>query len=596
MKDKPKWDGERHRANPGCQDESSWNGFCAPTTGSFSGALRRRPVHSSRGNSSVLPMIKRFCAGVIPSLLLLLLFPRLLGAQSAPAPAPAESGELLQFLDSTTLHGELVAADSGHGLRWRHPAARSDFDLSPAHVDRILFSQANPTALTPSCHIRFAGGDDLYGSLLSLDADNVQFNTWFGGTLKIPRSAVQTITFLPKGYSIVYEGPTSAADWKITAGQQYANSGVRVLINGANVQGNNLIVLGNGQVVFQNGAVNGAGANLSGPTNWTYRDGSFVTAGTGTLGRNLAMSGSCTVEFDLACNGSFNLLMGLYSPTADLVGAFAGTRQIRQGNVILNFNGAQGLIANGAADPSFNRASIMVELSDTQAYLLRSGRNYVNPDTHGDVMTNFDTHGRTSHVTLSCNKDEGSLTLIVDGITVRKWTEITGFDDMGDSLVFQNQAYGSTITLSHIKVSKWDGKYEPEIGSGGAVGSDMVSFINRDRAGGKIEGLTDGKLVLVLGENTLHIPAERVRQIDFAESSAVREPRGPWEVRAVFPGRGSVSFRLERWDDQAVVGRSALFGLLAFQPSGIRELQFNLDQPRTEPSARVEDEYDVLDQ
>jgi hypothetical protein len=512
-------------------------------------------------------------------------------AQSASPSASSQSGELLQFLDSTILHGALVGVDSGHGLRWRHPAAKSDFDLSPGHVARIRFPEASSIALTPDCHIRFAGGDDLYGSLVSLDADTLQFKTWFGSTMKVPRSAVQTITFLPKGYSIVYEGPSDASDWKITSGQQFANNGMRVLLNGANFQGNNLVVLGNGQVIFGGGVAGVAGnePTASGPTNWTYRDGSFVTAGTGTLGRNFNMSGSCTVEFDLTCNGAFVLLMNLYSPTADRIGSYGAARQ---GNFILN---GQGVIVN-AAPESANRGSLMVQLSDTQAVLLRSGKTWINPSTHNETMTNIDTHGRTSHITLSCNKDEGSLTLMVDGATVKKWTEITGFDEMGDSLVFQNQAYGNTISLSHFKISKWEGHYEPDIASAGGVGTDTVSFINHDRAGGKIEGLGDGKLVLVLGENTLHIPAERVRQIDFAESSAIHEPRGPWEVRAVFPGGGSVSFQLDKWDQQAVTGRSALFGPLAFQPSGIRELQFNLDQPRTEQVTAVEDEYDVLDQ
>jgi hypothetical protein len=87
-----------------------------------------------------------------------------------------------------------------------------------------------------------------------------------------------------------------------------------------------------------------------------------------------------------------------------------------------------------------------------------------------------------------------------------------------------------------------------------------------------------------------------VRQIDFAQSSAEAEPRGPWEVRAVFPGGGSVSFQLERWDDKSITGHSALFGSLAFQPGSIREMVFNLDKLRTEPATPLENEFDALDQ
>jgi len=546
------------------------------------------------GNNKVLAgSLRRGGCGRIGALLAFILLLAFALSFSSRGQSPAQStstnsSELLQFLDGTTLHGALVSVDSGHGLRWRHPSAKSDFDLSPTHLDRIRFPQANSVALTPNCHLCFAGGDDLYGTLLSLDAETLQFSTWFGGTVRIPRSAVQSIAFLPKGYAIVYEGPSEASDWKITSGQQYVNAGgVRIQLNGANFQGNNMVVLGNGQVIFGGG---GNLAVLAGPTNWTYRDGSFVSAGSGTLGRNFGLKGSCTIEFDLTCNGSFSLLINLYSVAVDRVGSYGSARP-----GVFIFNGQRVITGEDSSDAA-NRGSLLVQLSDTQAVLLRNAKNWLSPDNHGETMTNIDTHGRPCHVTFSCNKEEGSLTLMVDGVTVKKWGDITGFDEMGENLVFQNQTFGSTIGLSHFKVSKWEGKYEPGVATGGAVGDDTVSFINHDRAGGKVEGITDGKLVLVLGGNTLHIPAERVRQIDFAESSAVREPRGPWEVRAVFPGGGSVSFQLAKWDEQAVSGRSALFGPLAFLPAGIREIQFNLDQPRTEPVVPVEDEYDALDQ
>jgi len=133
-------------------------------------------------------------------------------AAAAEAEAAPASADLLQFLDGTILHGALQSVDAARGLRWEHPEANAPFDLMPAHVDFVRFPKARSLVLTPSCHIRFAGGDDLFGSLVSLDGGTLEFNTWFGGTMRIPRAAVQTITFLPKNYSIVYEGrPTRPA-------------------------------------------------------------------------------------------------------------------------------------------------------------------------------------------------------------------------------------------------------------------------------------------------------------------------------------------------------------------------------------------------
>jgi len=473
-------------------------------------------------------------------------------------PAPASS-DLLQFLDGAVLHGALKGVDAAHGLRWEHPAATTPFDLMPAHVDFVRFTQAKSLALAPSCHIRFANGDDLFGSVVSLDAGSLEFNTWFGGTMKVPRSAVQTITFLPKNYSLVYEGPADASEWVISGGTQ--NGGIRIIAGNGGAVVNGVVL--NGGIVVMNPADATRGI-ASGLTNWTYRDGSFITAGAGVLGRNFNLSGSSTIEFDLACSGSFNLMISLYSPSLDRA-------------------------------TYVNNKSLTLSLISGQISLLRTGRTPAD-QTLATTVTNFDPHGKPARVTLQCNEEEGSLAAQVDGVEVKRWTGLGSFSGFGTGFVVQNQPSGAVVKLSRIRVSKWEGRYEPDLAPGGATNADLVFFINRDKAGGKIESITGGKLNLIVGDKVLHIPAERVRQIDFAQSGAAAEPRGPWEVRAHFPGGGSVSFQLEKWDGQSIAGRSALFGALAFQPGSIREMEFNLDHPRVVPDASPSNPFDVLDQ
>ena len=477
------------------------------------------------------------------------------------AAVPARgSGDELQFLDGAVLHGALVSVEAARGLRWQHPDAKTPFDLKPAHVDFVRFPEASSLALTPSCHVRFASGDDLFGSLVSLDGGTMEFNTWFGGAMKIPRATVQTITFLPTNYSIVYEGPSDASDWVIRDLSQRSGRAVagaqRVIING------NVVMLGGAQLIV-GGGVDLSSATPAGPSNWTYRDGGFVTAGAGTLGRNFNLTGSSTIEFDLSSSGSFNLLLNLYSTALDQV--------------------------------EMNNNSFAVELSSSQVVF--AGPAVASPpQLHNVVLTNFVPGGKPARVTLHCNKEEASLTVLVDGVTAGRWTDIGSFDDVGTGFVILNQQIGGTVKLSHFKISKWEGRREPNLASAPAGNADRVFFINHDKAGGKIEGITGGMLHLNLDGNVLHIPAGRVQRVDFAQSSAAPEPRGPWEVRAVFPGGGSVSFQLEKWDDKSVAGRSALFGSLAFQPGSIREMEFNLDRPRTGPPAVQEDQFDALDQ
>ena len=69
-----------------------------------------------------------------------------------------------------------------------------------------------------------------------------------------------------------------------------------------------------GGVLVMNGIRYGGGPTM---TNWVYRDGSFVSAGFGTLGRDFHLTGSLTLEFDVTCRGNFNLCVQLYTSTLD---------------------------------------------------------------------------------------------------------------------------------------------------------------------------------------------------------------------------------------------------------------------------------------
>src|SRR5580658_10088302 len=129
-----------------------------------------------------------------------------------------------------------------------------------------------------------------------------------------------------------------------------------------------------------------------------------------------------------------------------------------------------------------------------------------------------------------------------------------------------------------------------------------MHFVNHDRASGKIVSIQDGIAKLALGGTeavsgkVLDIPLGRVTQMEFAEANVPAESPGPWQVRAHFPGGGSVSFQLEKWDEKAVAGQSAIFGSLAFQPDAIREMEFNLNRPKEEGVAAQTKEFEELDE
>jgi hypothetical protein len=205
-------------------------------------------------------------------------FLTLLSARAAvPTQPTSASGDLLQFLDGSALHGQVTAMNTNAGVRLQNPDTVKPISFEPNHVDFIRFAKAEalPTsAESGNCHFRFFNGDEVFGALNSLDANQVEITAWFGSVLKIPRQAVQSITFLSRGYQVVYEGPTDMEGWTVSGAP-------------------------------------------GGTSTWWYRDGAFLGS-SGTLGRKFGLTNSCTIEFDLTSKATYqNLMLSLYTDSID---------------------------------------------------------------------------------------------------------------------------------------------------------------------------------------------------------------------------------------------------------------------------------------
>lgn len=199
-------------------------------------------------------------------------------AKATPAGVPTPvlaplSGDVIQFLDGSSLHGELRAVDPQRGVRWQHPEAKQLIDFKPTNIESVRFHHSRSVSnnVKSSCKFRFSNGDEFFGSLLSLNEDSLALETWFGKSMKVPRSAMDSIAFVSRNFRVLYEGPNHGEGWNFGKG---------------------------------------------GPA-WQYRDGALVAGGIGTVGRNFKLPGMCVFEFDLSWAGDFNLIVPIYSETID---------------------------------------------------------------------------------------------------------------------------------------------------------------------------------------------------------------------------------------------------------------------------------------
>ncbi len=201
--------------------------------------------------------------------LLALLSALTLGAGSASTP------QALLFRNGDLLTGQLESISPATGLRWRHTDAAASIEFQPAALAEIhLGAQLPPPANSPNfCFVRLTNGDEISGNLKSLNEQQLVLETWFAGTLTVPRPRVASVRPAGPTPRAVFAGPDGLEGW--TMGKAL-------------------------------GGVIAAGE-------WHFVNGAFVATQPASIARDVKLPPSSSLEFDLAWQGQFALAIALYT-------------------------------------------------------------------------------------------------------------------------------------------------------------------------------------------------------------------------------------------------------------------------------------------
>jgi len=285
------------------------------------------------------------------------------------------------------------------------------------------------------------------------------------------------------------------------------------------------------------------------PRSWEYKDGAFVANGADLLGRDFGLSGSSSLEFDLSWNSAFSLSITLYAQVIDR----------------FDYSSSAYLLYLGTG-------SVSVQRVQAGAGAIMLGQAQI-PEMLRRNKMRFE---------IRCNKEDATISLYADGKFIQRWKDSSpgGFVAKGGGIVFFSQVDTRALRLANIRVSEWDGRFEPDAMATLPTDSDIIFLANRDKVFGKVLSIEPTKATVDAKQTKLDIPLERITQIRFAKSASETN-LFPGDVRASFPGGESVVFKLEEWNatqTNGVRGVSRTFGNLAFDPQKIRQLQFNLDR------------------
>ena len=440
---------------------------------------------------------------------------------TVPPPASGTDSvrsDSVELLNGDVLHGTFLSIDTKNGARWQHPAVKQVMEMNAASIAKIRLERPKSTNASPrqTCSVRLTNGDELLGELISLDEEKLILETWYAGTLTLPRKMVSSLSPGLARVSNVFEGPTGIEGWKISG-----NGGGRFIRNGVMT-------------------TTGGGA-------WKYNNGAFYSSGNGSVGRDVKMPPVSNTEFDLNWRGYLQLNIALYTDTLEGYGGNCYMLSLNYTSVNM-----QRMSKNGDSG-SFGQADLQALNQKTKA-----------------------------HFSIRVNKEQKTISLLMDGALVKQWTDRADFAGSGTGLLFYQQGQGF-VKVSNIRVTDWDGKFEEPSGKAGKTKDDLVKLVNNDKISGTLKSIKDGKMTFETTFAPLTVPIERIDQIDLSTEKSEKAPANPTDVRVVFAGRGTLTLQLERWDDQQVSGSSSNFGKAKFSPAAFALIQFNLDKQKPEP-------------
>jgi hypothetical protein len=204
-----------------------------------------------------------------PSTLLALFSALAFTASAAPPP------HTILFRNGDLLTGQLETITATNTVHWRHGDAQSRIEFQRDALAEVhLGALGTPPATSPNyCFVRFTNGDELAGNLKSLDEKEVALETWYAGTLTLPRAKVAALRPAGPWPRAIFAGPDSLDGWTMGKG------------------------LGGGVAAGE----------------WHFVNGAFVATQSASIARDVKLPPNSSLEFDLAWQGQFALAIALYT-------------------------------------------------------------------------------------------------------------------------------------------------------------------------------------------------------------------------------------------------------------------------------------------
>jgi hypothetical protein len=424
-------------------------------------------------------------------------------------PAKIEPKDSIAFRNGDSLNGTLQLIDAEGGIGWRHPDALELIEFLPGTVSEIQLGYRAPATFSSTNTCR----------IHLANQDELEGNLIFCDTNQV---------VLETWYAGKIEIPRNRIQF-ITP-----RPSVRppVFDGLTGVEG------------WTMGKVAPAVPNAG---DWQYKNGAFYATRSASIARNLKLPDMASIQFDLNWKGLLYMAIALYTDYLHPISLTAKDSEPDFGGFysLQLYNYAANLLPVTKQDPLryLEQASIPSMIQKNKI-----------------------------HLEIRVDKAKHLIALLADGVLVKQWIDKDEFVGTGTGMRFVHQGQGS-VKLSNLRVTEWDGQFEEKPTNSPDSKQDLAKLQNGDKALGDLLTILDGKVTFAIpGGTTLDIPLNRVKLLEMAGLKTVRAKDDPADIQAFFRNGGSVTLRLEKWDEQEVVGINPNLGKVVFKSSAFERI------------------------
>ncbi len=207
-----------------------------------------------------------------PLALLTVIF--LLPALEASAAATNHFKDLLLFSSGDRVTGRLTRLQPDGWLGWEHVDAERPILFSTQNIAQIDLDDREGDATAGSAwKVRLDNDDELSARSVGIQGSQILLESWYFGTISVPRGRVRSLTPVQTNFAVVFEGPRGTngwTSWKVVSA-------------------------------------------LGEPGEWKYQDQAFYAKEAASIARMVNLPDSFSMEFNLKWKGPLNVAIALYT-------------------------------------------------------------------------------------------------------------------------------------------------------------------------------------------------------------------------------------------------------------------------------------------